>query len=226
MKSLPIAVLALVFALSGCSSSPPSDSSGFCTKPGDVREFKSAFEICLQRDDFLAWFSKGSEIEKMLTIGRIVFYRAAKTSNLEWEKLVSQLNIDMESDGVLVGRELWVETGLIESISTVAGGEPRWDSLLVALGKFESASASYDAAFSDWFQLVTREVRSRGSVSARERLDLTQRMNQAEDTKTRLFLQTLVPEFKPFVSAKLEEIGIQNEFEAAELTLQYLKSKG
>jgi hypothetical protein len=209
--------------LSACGATPPSDSSGFCTNLGEQRTFEEKFEMCLQRDGVLAWFSEGPEVQRLIAAGRSVA-RIASSDIDSWETFLSKIKFDKDNDLNLIWDNLISSDLLASSISVAAKDDPRWDNLQLAIGKFQVAERNWKTATDDWADLGIRAIKNREYISVQERQQATKHMNKASEKMESIFDYEVIPSLKPFISSMLLNIGIPDETMAVNLTIQYLKN--
>lgn len=220
--SVVFSISLLIIFMSSCGSKAPSDSNGFCPTPGDARLMDGVLEICLIRDTKSAWFSQGPEIDALVAAGRSVTRIAASDTDA-WSAFVGELNLITDADRALVWDNLTSTDFLANSISIASADDPRWDSLKISIGKFQSAEANWKLALDDWSQLGIQAIRNKESVSLEERRSATKLMNDASNKMESIFDYEVAPNLKPFISSMLGKIGVQEEATAVKLTFRYLK---
>jgi hypothetical protein len=209
--------------LSACSATPPYDSNGFCTNLGEHRTFEDKLEICLKRDEILAWFSEGPEVQSLIAAGRSVA-RVAASDTDSWDNFLSKIEFDKENDLNLIWDDLISSDLLTSSISVAAKGDPRWDNLQLAMGKFQVAERNWKYAMDDWADLGIRAIKNGEYISVQERQQATKYMNRASAKMDSVFDYEVIPSLRPFISSMLINIGITDETTAVNLTIQYLKN--
>ena len=221
--SVVFSISLLIIFMSSCGSKAPSDSNGFCPTPGDARLMDGVLEICLIRDTKSAWFSQGPEIDALVAAGRSVTRIAASDTDA-WSTFVDKLNLITDADRTLAWGNLTSTNLLANSISIASEDDPRWDSLKISIGKFQSAEANWKLALDDWAQLGIQAIRNKDSVSYEERRKATKIMNDANDKMDSIFDYEVAPNLKPFILSMLRRIGVQDETTAVKLTFEYLKN--
>ena len=213
----------LLISVSSCGSKAPADSNGFCPILGKTSLTNGVLDICLLRDTKSAWFSKGPEIDALVSAGRSLAIIAASDTDA-WSTFVDKLNLITDADRTLAWGNLTSTNLLANSISIASEDDPRWDSLKISIGKFQSAEANWKLALDDWAQLGIQAIRNKESVSYEERRKATKIMNDAYDKMESIFDYEVAPNLKPFILSMLRRIGVQDETTAVKLTFEYLKN--
>lgn len=217
-------VILLVVGSSSCGKKLPIGSSGYCSEVGQTRLLDNRFEVCLQKESDLAWFSEGPEIDILIAVGRSIVKVAASDTDT-WEVFLNKLNLVTEEERTLVWENLTSTDLLAKSISKVSADNQRWDPLQISIGKYQSAEKDWLQALDDWSQLAVDVANKIKQHSFQERQAAMDAMNKASEKMESIFDYEVTPNLQPFISSKLAEIGLDNENYAAQLTLKILKDR-
>jgi hypothetical protein len=146
MKSQSSVLLALVLALSGCSSDP-FENAGACKTPGKYERFEARLAVCVGLEGKYKFYFEGPHFDAMYLLGKSEY----DTLNFDNEDAFLDL---AEKRGYkdLTWRTDWVISN--DEIAGFANGDSRWDSLIEANSKFTALKYEFDSAQKYRFQLL------------------------------------------------------------------------
>jgi len=142
----------LMSFLASCSSDP-FENGGKCSNPGEVVSIGGRLAICLGENTNYKYYFSGKYFDDVLLASKIIFPTYGFDTEKPFDAKYDKFELGTEELIEVMGRDDITDIK-IGDLANFAQGDSRWDSLLEARAKFESAEKENDYLRNERFRLL------------------------------------------------------------------------